>query len=498
MTSSPAPNVSGIVLGASALAAAVIGGSMLTRRAGALGKIALPSPAVARAFRGGIAHSLALGKLQVFEDGLLVVGSTGTIEQLVDLGGLKGHEKKELLDKVRDHYRADVTVLGPSELLIPGLVDAHAHAPQYAYLGTGMDLPLLQWLETYTFPCEAKFKDTDLAKRVYTAAVRRSLAGGTTACSWFATLHLEGSKTLADVVAALGQRAHVGKVSMDRNSPDFYVEKSTAQGLADVAAFVEYVDTAHGRNPTVASDDALATGGGVAPPPPLITPSIIPRFVPSCTSEMMRGLGKLSASMGRRRQPASGGGGAGGKQPRCLPVHSHLSESLAEIAWVTKELHPEAETYAHVYKEHGLLHSESYMAHCVHCCDKEVALLRETEAGVVHCPSSNFMLKSGVCDVRRLLLKGVKVGLGTDIAGGSSVSMIDCMRQAVVASRASSFGSQVAGYEPLTFAEVFHLATKGSAQVLGMHEECGDLLPGKRFDALVVRLSGKKSIKAFL
>ncbi|CAN0098730.1 unnamed protein product, partial [Hapterophycus canaliculatus] len=201
-----------------------------------------------------------------------------------------------------------------------------------------MDLPLLQWLETYTFPMEAKFKDSAFARKVYQKSVRRHLTCGTTTCSYFASLHLEGTKVLVDVIRGLGQRAYVGKVSMDRNSPD-YLRETTEDGMRDAEDFVRFASEE--------LDD------------PLITPVVTPRFVPSCTPELMACLGEISDKYH-------------------VPVQSHMSESPAEIAWV-KELHPEAETYADVYKHFGLMHERSYFAHCIHCCEEERAVMLDTK-----------------------------------------------------------------------------------------------------------------------
>ena len=479
-------------------------------------------------------HSVALGQLEIFEDVLLTVDLRGRIVDVIDLtspqcGSKDLAERDAVVAGVVAQWAATnpkrfeyLDLSGSGKLLVPGFVDAHAHAPQYAFVGTGMDLPLLQWLETYTFPCEAKFADTDHARRVYSKAVRRSLSFGTTFSSWFATIHLDASKALVDVVRVHGQRAHVGKVSMDRNSPKFYVEKDTRAALRDVEAFVDYV---HDTNKAAEDAEEAAVGvlgrsrgsGGSSGTKrePLVTPSIIPRFVPTCSSEMMRGLGNISRTRAavvaadsqqqQQQQPqdlisATGAAPSFSTLPRhksLLPVHSHLSESPAEISWV-KDLHPDCATYADVYKSHGLLHERSYMAHCCHCCPTERGLLRAMGCGMVHCPSSNFMLKSGVMDVRSALNEGSKVALGSDIAGGYSSNILDAMRQAIIASRVCSFhppetqgqdSSGVTGgseYTPLTYAEVFHLATVGGAEVLGMGNELGNLRPGMQFDALVV------------
>lgn len=176
-----------------------------------------------------------------------------------------------------------------------------------------------------------------------------------------------------------------------------------------------------------------------------------------------------------------------------LPVQSHLGENRDEISWV-KSLHPESKTYTGVYDDHGLLHERSYMAHCIWCSKGERELLREKQTAVIHCPNSNFSLSSGVLNVRRLLQEGVKVGLGTDVSGGYSPSMLDAIRQAVIASKLVSIGngsssdedSEEPQEDSLSYAEAFHLATVGSAEALGLGDTVGNFMVGKSFDALVI------------
>jgi len=500
-------------------------------------------------YRGTVIHSLDLGQLEIIRDGIVVVDSEGFIIQVFDMS--QNPDVPESL-KVQDLS---------GKLIMPGFVDGHAHAPQYAFTGTGMDLPLLQWLEKYTFPCESKFSDLEFALEVYEKSVKRHLKFGTTFCSYFATIHMDACKVLTEVARTLGQRAYIGKVSMDRNSPDFYCE-NTEDAIDDAEAFVQHVlevskqplpakpgckkilaqirKSAVQRNMSIgnltdcAEDDdedsactlssptetttstpdsskdgvedsseedieLRARGGdiilkgklgsakkvrtssddtttGVVPKVPLVLPVVTPRFVPSCTSRLLGALGQIS-----RRY--------------AVPVQSHLSESPGEIAWV-RELHPECDTYTGVYDRYGLLHDRAYYAHCCHCSKGERKMMQVRGAGVVHCASSNFMLGSGVLNVRRLLQEGVKVGLGTDVAGGYSSSMLDALRQALIASQAVSFGGGAAPdeeegecpktYDPLSFQEAFHLATQGGAEVLGMGNHVGNFLPGKQFDALVV------------
>ena len=148
-------------------------------------------------------------------------------------------EMERRLAALLDIHNVSEIIDCKGKIIIPGFIDTHAHAPQYAFTGTGMNLPLLQWLNTYTFPCEAKFKDMKFAAEVYQKSVARHLKNGTTTCSYFATLHLEASKLLVDIIHEQGQRAYVGKVSMDRNSPDYYME-STEDGIQHAKDFVHY------------------------------------------------------------------------------------------------------------------------------------------------------------------------------------------------------------------------------------------------------------------
>ena len=437
-----------------------------------------------RAVIGAVIHSKSLGNLEVLTRGAVVIGSDGLIARVVDLTTTGTTEDDTKAALGADVDMSEVTDYGKN-LIMPGFIDTHTHAPQYVFTGTGMDLPLLAWLEKYTFPCESRFKDVDFAKDAYSRAVKRHLSYGSTCCSYFATIHTDAALVLADVALDLGQRAFVGKVSMDRNSPDYYIEPTT-EGCTEAerfsrevlmktssgSAFLAEVDAKNAEptfdenykfydHPTLLNK-ANATGGT-----PLVMPVITPRFVPTCTSEMMSELGRISRKYG-------------------LPVQSHLSESKGEIEWVAA-LHPECKSYAEVYKAYGLLHDATYMAHCVHSDDAERALLRTSGCGVSHCASSNFNLCSGVMDVRAFFTSKVKMSIGTDVAGGHSASMLDAIRQSIVASTVTSFNApEGSECKPLTYKEAFHLATVGGAEVLGMDKVVGNFEAGKKADILIV------------
>jgi guanine deaminase len=329
------------------------------------------------------------------------------------------------------------------KFVTPGLVDTHCHGPQYRNSGTGTDLPLLKWLEKYTFPTEAKFNDVAFARDVYGKVVRRSLLNGTTTCCYFATIHPEATCAFADIVKAAGQRAFVGKVCMDRNSPPTYIEPSPAQSLADTVRVVDYIEQL--QCPTV---QAVLT----------------PRFVPTCSSELMHGLGAIA-------------------RERRVFVQSHISENVDEIKWVS-DLHPDCPSYTDVYHRHGLLNDRSVMAHAIYLSDEELALFRSTGASISHCPNSNFTICSGVLDVRRVLDAGVTLGLGTDVSGGYAPSMWDAIRMAIVASSVHSVSGKRP--EPLGYAEAFNLATLGGARALALGDEIGSIEVGKQFDALLI------------
>ncbi|CAO3633096.1 unnamed protein product [Cunninghamella echinulata] len=309
-----------------------------------------------------------------------------------------------------------------------------------------MELQLLEWLDKFVFPCESAFKDEKHATHTYTKVVSRFLRNGTTTCSWFATIHLEACKRLVDVIETLGQRAYVGKVNMDQNSPDFYIE-NTQDSLDHTKAFIEYTQSK--------STD-------------LITPVITPRFAITCSSTLMNGLSTLA------------------KEYR-VPIQTHLCENPDEIDF-TCSLFPNSTSYTGIYDDHGLLGPDSYMAHCVHMTDEEIDLLATRKTGIAHCANSNFSLHSGLCDVRRFLAKGVKVGLGTDVAGGFAPSILDAIRSSFFASKTIKVlqrdHSNNKDYAYLQPKELFYLATLGGAQVLNLQDKIGNFVKGKHFDAL--------------
>ena len=322
-------------------------------------------------------------------------------------------------------------------LIIPGMVDLHLHAPQYAYRGTKMDLPLLDWLNSNTFPEEAKYEDMNYAKAAYKNFVEDLKESPTTRAVIFATLHKEATLCLMDLLEKSGLETMVGKVNMDRNSPDYLTEHSAEEALENTRNWLQAIpkDYRHCH------------------------PILTPRFTPTCSDALMEGLGKI-------------------KKEKGIPLQSHLSENTAEIAWV-KELCPDTKNYGESYDRYGLL-QYSVMAHCVHTREDELELLKERECYICHCPQSNTNLQSGVAPVKHFLEKGAKLGLGTDVAGGANLSMFRAITDAIHVSKLRS--CLLLEDAAITVEEAFFMASLSGGGFFG---KVGSFLTGYEADFLV-------------
>lgn len=329
-------------------------------------------------------------------------------------------------------------------LVIPGLVDLHVHAPQYAFRGLGMDLELLDWLNEHAFPEEARYAVASYAERAYGQFADRLRRSATTRAVVFGTMHADATLGLMVTLEKTGLATYAGKVNMDRNSPDYLREPSAEASLAETRRWLDAVSAARFER---------------------TRPIITPRFTPSCSDGLMSGLGALAAERG-------------------LPVQSHLSENPAEVAWV-RELCPWSSCYADTYRRAGLLGAPgapSIMAHCVYSTPDEMRMLRDAGAYVAHCPQSNEMLASGIAPVRRYLDEGLNVGLGTDVAAGATLSLFRAMADAVAVSKLR-WRLVDQSLAPLTWKEAFWLATRGGGSFFG---RVGGFDAGFACDAVVL------------
>lgn len=382
--------------------------------------------------KGNVCYSKSANDLCVVENGYVVCEdgrSLGVYEELPK-------EMKEL----PCHDYTD-------KLIIPGFVDLHLHAPQYSFRGLGMDLELIDWLNTHTFVEEAKYKDMEYANRAYDIFVEDLVASATTRTCIFGTLHKDATKMLMEKLDKAGMKGYVGKVNMDRNSPDYLCEESAKASAEETKQWI--LETKSLKN---------------------IKPILTPRFIPTCTDELMDLLSEL-------------------QKEYHLPMQSHLSENFGEIEWV-KELRPDTKFYGEAYEKHDMFGKEcpTIMAHCIHSGKEEMQMMKENGVFVAHCPESNANLSSGVAPVRTYLNEGIKVGLGSDVAAGSTLSMFKAMAMAVQCSKLR-WRLLDQSLEPLNVDEVFYLATKGGGEFFG---KVGSFEEGYEFDAVVLDDSALK------
>jgi guanine deaminase len=297
------------------------------------------------------------------------------------------------------------------------------------------------------------------AHTIYNRVVSRTLAHGTTCAAYYATIHVPATNLLATICHKRGQRALIGRVCMDNPSlcPECYRDESVSKSVAATAATISHIRT-------------------LDPAGSLILPIITPRFAPSCTPAALSQLGRLAASA---------------SPP--LHIQTHISETKDEVA-IVSSFFPDSESYAHVYDTAGLLTPRTILAHAIHLSAEERALIRSRSATISHCPASNTALSSGLCPVRTLLDEAIPVGLGTDVSGGYSPSVLEAARQACLVSRLVAYTSASAsGREKLSVEEALYLATRGGAQAVRMEDRIGGFEVGMYWDAQMVELGPAES-----
>ena len=327
-------------------------------------------------------------------------------------------------------------------LIIPGMTDLHVHAPQYSFRGLGMDLELLEWLDVNIFPEEAKYSNISYAQKAYKIFVEDLKKSTTTRACIFATIHCESTLLLMKMLEKSNLHTYVGKVNMDRNSSETLCEESAESSLEETDRWI------------------VKTMSKFKNTKPILTP----RFVPSCSDELMRGLGIMQKKYE-------------------IPVQSHLSENLSEISWV-KKLNPKSYCYGDAYDMFGLFggSAKTLMAHCVYSTEEEIELMKRNKVFIAHCPESNLNLSSGIAPIRKYLESGINLGLGSDIAGGSTLSIMKAMVYAIQASK-MYWRLLDSEQKPLTFEEVFYMATLGGGSFFG---KVGTFQKGYEFDAVVL------------
>jgi guanine deaminase len=324
---------------------------------------------------------------------------------------------------------------GPEHLITPGFVDTHVHLPQFDSIGVD-GLELLEWLERVIFPAEARWKHTAYAMGMAALAAKELLSFGTTSVAAYATSHHEGTRAAMEALAAAGMSGYVGQVLMDRNAPAELLVPAR-QALASAAG--------------------LKTVGR-------ISPAVTPRFAVTCSEEMLRGAGELAKKTG-------------------WLVQTHLAETVRECELVTELFG--GESYVGVYEKAGLLGAKTVLGHGIWLGDEDHSRLRKAGAVIAHCPTANRFLEAGEMDRARALAAGVRVSLGSDVAGGPDRSMVRVARGMI------ETGKQVRkarepGAARCDASEAWWQITAGNAEAIGLGET-GRLRPGAWGDIAVIK-----------
>lgn len=381
------------------------------------------------AYRAAIVHSIAdpahvpvEDSYRYFEDGLLIVedGVIQAVGHASDLLGSLGNDV-ELFEY-------------PDALITPGFIDTHIHLPQTGMIGAYGE-QLLDWLNTYTFPCERQFQDPAHCAEVADVFLAELLRNGTTTALVFGSVHKQSVEALFSAADQLNLRMIAGKVMMDRNAPDYLVD-TPESGYADSK---ELIERWHGKG--------------------RLSYAVTPRFAPTSSPEQLALAGQLL-----------------GEYPG-LYMQTHISENLQEIEWV-KALFPERKHYLDVYDHFQLLGERSVFAHGVHLCDAQCARLAQTGSAIAFCPTSNLFLGSGLFDLPKAEQHKVNVGLGTDVGAGTSFSILQTLNEAYKVMQLQ--GARLTPFKSL------YLATLGGARALRLEDKVGSLQPGNEADFLVL------------
>ncbi|KAJ8480657.1 hypothetical protein ONZ51_g6494 [Trametes cubensis] len=406
-----------------------------------------------RLFRGDFVHTPSLGSVEILRDYILRTNEKGYIDHFAPAS----LPESQSISAIRRP-----TLIPTGSFMVPTFCDLHLHAPQFMYQGTGLHLELMKWLDEYAFKAEEKLDgDLTLAEKVYTRLIQRLIMNGTGAVMLFGTIRTETNLLLARLAQEeCPIRAFVGKLSMDISSRPTYVEATAEKSLAAAGDFC---------------DRCIDMIRSLPEHMQLVEPVLTPRFVPTCSPALLSGLGGLS-------------------EQKHVRIQSHMAEAHDQVQCVREE---RGEEDMDVFLHSNLLTSRTVQAHCTFLSPEDLRRLAATGAAVAHCPLSNAYFSAEPFRLREALDAGVRVGLGTDIAGGYSIDIMDAMRHAVTVSRMRE-GARIRASankersrtdedygKPLfiDWKEALYLATRGGALALGLPEGCGTFAVGAPLDA---------------
>ena len=375
-------------------------------------------------YHGDIVYTPSADALAVYENSYIAVDS-GKVDGIYPV--------------IPEKYKHAECIDYGHQMIIPAFSDLHVHGAQYVQRGIGMDCLLSDWLNNYTFPQESRFKDMDYAKQCYDAFVDDMLRHGTFHANVFATIHREATEYLFNRMEDKGMYAFVGKVNMDCHSPEFLIE-TTEASLRETEIYL--------ANHTESKK---------------VKPILAPRFAPTCSEKLMRGLGKLAAKY------------------HC-GVHTHLVESIWEAQEALK-LFPGYGSDAEIYERAGLMdHGPSIFAHVIFPTEEDKRIMKKHGSFSVHCPDATTNIIAGIMPLSSMHNEGLKIALGSDIAGGHGIAVYKQIARAVQLSKLKEF------YEPdqgrtITLTQAFYHATKEAGSIFG---KVGSFEKGYQFNALVI------------
>lgn len=386
-----------------------------------------------QAFRASILHCLSdpgeesrASAFEYFEDGLLII-EDGTV--------LEAGHAEALLDGLAEDVQLTEF---PGKLIVPGFIDCHVHYPQLDIIASYGE-QLLDWLHRYAYPAEARFSDPDYAREAAKIFVDELLNNGTTTALVFGTVHAHSADAIFEAAAARDMRLIAGKVLMDCNCPE-ELRDDADSAYADSKALIERW---HGQG--------------------RLGYAITPRFALTSTEEQLAAAGKLA-----REYPE-------------VWVHTHLAENRDEVEQIARQF-PSSRSYLDVYDQFGLLRERSVFAHCLHLDDQDRARMASLGGAAAFCPTSNLFLGSGLFDLPAMRAANVRCGLGTDVGGGTSLSLLKTASEAYKVLHLQGHA--------LPATRALYLATLGAAEALYLDDAIGNFLPGKEADFVVLDPGG--------
>lgn len=382
-----------------------------------------------QAFRGSLVHCLAdpgensdASAVELFEDGLLLIDD-GIVVQT--------GEAKNLLPQLGDSV--ELTEFGDN-IIVPGFIDCHVHFPQLDIIASYGE-QLLDWLERYAYPAEIKFADETYAHEVAGVFLDELLKNGTTTAVVFGTVHAHSADAIFAAAESRSMRLIAGKVLMDMNCPEA-LRDDPGSAYDDSKALIERW---HGKG--------------------RLGYAITPRFALTSSEEQLAAAGQLAA-----------------EYPDVW-IHTHLAENTAEVDAIARQF-PDRRSYLDVYDQYGLLRERAVFAHCLHMDDEDRQCMSQKGGAAAFCPTSNLFLGSGLFDLRAMHAAGVRCGLGSDVGGGTSLSLL---RTASEAYKVLHLQDQ-----SLPAFRALYLATLGAAEALCLGDAIGNFAPGKEADFVVL------------